>query len=175
VNLVNLDRKTREYIAKEIDMDVKAGRLYYSRRFTQKGREDYENLLRTAVESYDPEWLADQLQRAGRMRGTETSHSRRGTPYIKRTPLGDHETAAFGEFNRFYIRGLCARAIDEGTEHLIVYRALEVAEPRSSSMAIVGAEVDPGKLLQDLRENVGKATRLGIPGGPNSGISVRLP
>ncbi|MCL4265318.1 MAG: hypothetical protein KJ069_19035 [Anaerolineae bacterium] len=35
--------------------------------------------------------------------------------------------------------------------------------------------VDPAALLADLREHTGEDTELGIPGGPNSGISVHLP
>ena len=113
MNLVNLDETTRRYMLQEIDGDVKAGQLYLSKRFTDKGIQDYESLLREATQHHDAQWLAAQLNTANRMRSGEVSHSKKGTPYVKKTPFGDHETTAFGEFNRYYIRGLCARAIDE--------------------------------------------------------------
>jgi len=175
MNLANLDDMTRRYMINELDMDISKGRLYLSKRFTPKGQEDYESLFREAINSHDPIWLAEQLSQSGRMKGAEVSHSRKGTLYIKRTPLSDYETFAYGEFNRFYIRGLCARAIAEGIDYLVVYRALDVQAARSESEAKIGSHVDVRELLDDLRQNVGQASRLGIPGGPNSGISVKLP
>jgi len=175
MNLVNLDETTRRYMLEEIELDTTEGKLYYSKRLTAKGRSDYEGALREAVQNHDADWLADQLNREGRMHGVEVARSKRGRVYPKRTPSGDHLTVAYGEFNRFYIRGLCARAIAEGIDHLIVYRAREVRVARRRSMAKLGSHVDPQNLLDDLRENIGRATRLGIPGGPNSGISVKLP
>lgn len=175
MNLVNLDQTTRRYMLLEVENDIKAGQLYFGRRLTQKGKDEYEGLLRAAAEHHDPVWLADQLNSQGRLSSAEISHSKKGTPYIKRTPFGDHETLAFGELNRFYIRGLCARAMDHGISHVVVYRALEVAQERPESASLVGTEVDAKELLADLRENVGRQTKMGIPGGPNSGISVRLP
>ncbi len=175
MNFVNLDDTTRPYMLQEVESDIAAGRLYLSRRFTDKGMQDYPALLREAVSQRDAEWLAQQLSIENRMRPAELSHSRTGTAYVKRTPFSDHETAAFGEYNRYYIRGLCARAIAEGIKEVIVYRALEVAQERGTSASLIGSSVDPAILLADLRENIGKGTRLGIPSGPNSGISVKLP
>ena len=175
MNLVNLDEITRRYMLQEIDGDVRAGRLYLSKRFSEKGRQDYEALLREATQNHDAQWLAEQLNTGGRMRAAEVSHSKRGTAFVKRTPLGDHETTAFGEFNRYYIRGLCARAVDEGIKEVIVYRALDVTQERASSAQLIGSSVDAATLLADLRDSIGTGTRMGIPSGPNSGISVKLP
>lgn len=175
MNLVNLDEITRRYMLQEMDGDVRAGRLYLSKRFTDKGRQDYEALLREATQTHDAQWLAEQLNTGNRMGTGEVSHSKKGGAYVKRTPFGDHETIAFGEFNRYYIRGLCARAVDEGIKDVIVYRALDVAQERASSAQLIGSSVDAAALLADLRENIGTGTRMGIPSGPNSGISVKLP
>ena len=175
MNLTNLDDVTRMYMIKEIDLDVREGRLYYSKRLTEKGRADYEELLKESAEKYDAAWLAEQLKQGGRMKGAEVSQSKKGRTFVKRTPYRDHETAAYGEFNRYYVRGLCLRAIDEKIDHLVVYRAKEVHTARYGSTVKIGSQVNPQELLDDLRENIGRDTRLGIPGGPNSGISVRLP
>ena len=72
-------------------------------------------------------------------------------------------------------RALCRRAIEDGIGELIVYRARPTVNPRPESEALVETTVDPAELLADLRAHPGEATALGIPAGPNSGISVRLP
>jgi hypothetical protein len=78
-------------------------------------------------------------------------------------------------FNRYYIRALCRRALEDGVEALIVYRAKPASNPRAESEELVETTVDPAALLEDLRTHPGEEPETGIPGGPNSGISVRLP
>jgi hypothetical protein len=80
---------------------------------------------------------------------------------------------AEGEFNRFYLRGLSRRAIEDGIS-LEVYRAKVVAEARPDSEALLGRVLRPADLLEDLRRNKGFGTFLGVPMGPNSGLSARL-
>ena len=87
MNLVNLDDATRRYMLEEINLDVREGKLYYSKRFTEKGHADYEMLLRQAAQNYDADWLADQLNREGRMKSVEAGRSRRGRVFPKQTPL----------------------------------------------------------------------------------------
>jgi hypothetical protein len=90
-------------------------------------------------------------------------------------PITAAQTFAEGEFNRFYIRGLCRRAIEDRIGELVIYRAKEVAKPRRESETRIASKVPAEKLLDDLRGNIGVETALGIPGGPNSGLSVKLP
>lgn len=84
-------------------------------------------------------------------------------------------TLAEGEFNRFYIRGLCLRAIEENVPSLVVYRAKAVTNARSESERKIGAGVSPQSLLDDLRSHARLDTALGLPPGPNSGLSVCFP
>jgi hypothetical protein len=86
-----------------------------------------------------------------------------------------HEMLAEGEFNRFYIRALCLRAIEDGIPDVVVYRAKPVENPRSESQQKIDEHVSPEALLRDLRIHPGVDTALGLPPGPNSGLSVRLP
>ena len=65
--------------------------------------------------------------------------------------------------------------MEDGIPYVEVYRAKTVAEPRPESMAMIGARLGPDALLMDLRANVGVDTALGLPPGPNSGLSGRLP
>jgi hypothetical protein len=82
---------------------------------------------------------------------------------------------AEGEFNRFYVRGLCRRALAEGIERLEVYRAKEVSEPRPESWNKIGNLMDPQAVLIDVRVSIGVETALGMPQGPNSGLTLRIP
>lgn len=89
-------------------------------------------------------------------------------------PFNAAETLGEGEFNRFYSRGLCARAIAEQVSGVRVYRAKDVASPRSASISMVGQVFDPAILLDDLRTHIGVEPALGLPPGPNSGLSIEL-
>ena len=84
-------------------------------------------------------------------------------------PSNAPETLAEGEFNRFYIRGLCRRAVEENVAQLVIYRAKTVTHARPESERRIGATVSPGALLADLRQNVGVDTVLGVPAGPEFG------
>ncbi len=107
-----------------------------------------------------------------RLNCLKTTELRKGKPV--KVPRNAHETLAEGEFNRFYIRGLCRRAIDEGLSALEVYRAKEVRDPRPESQNMIGKSLDPSQLLNDLRTQIGIDTVLGLPSGPNSGLSARI-
>ena len=88
-------------------------------------------------------------------------------------PSDAHTTLAEGEFNRFYLRAICLKALEIGAE-IEVYRAKSVRNPRPESEAMIGKRLDPNELLQDLRENIGVDTALGLPQGPNSGLSGKI-
>jgi hypothetical protein len=82
---------------------------------------------------------------------------------------------AEGEFNRYYCRGLCQRALEVGIEEVEVYRAKAVTTPRPESQRLIGRRLSARSLLNDLRTSQGVEPALGVPPGPNSGLSVRLP
>jgi len=83
---------------------------------------------------------------------------------------------AESEFNRYYIRALARRAIEDGISELVIYRAKPVTNPRPESEARIETSLPPQDLLDDLRSHLGdERPSLGVPSGPNSGLSVRLP
>lgn len=174
MQLVDLDPETRDYMRMEISDDIENDRLYVSSRLSASGRAEYAQLLLDAVNSGTDSTLAAALAVAGRLNTTETSHTKTGKVIEKAVPSNAHETLAEGEFNRFYVRGLCARVVAHGDTDVEVYRAKPVTEPRSQSSALIGTSVNAKQLLNDLRAHVGVDTALGLPGGPNSGLSVRL-
>jgi len=171
----NLDERTRELMLDEVNLDVSQGTLYLSKRLTEEGKQNYESLLKEAIQNYDDAWLGNELRRRGYIKATEQKRKPRGGFTIARVPSTAPGTLAEGEFNRFYIRGLCLRAISDNIEALIIYRAKEVINPRFESEQMIGREKDPKALLEDLRQNPGVEPALGLPPGPNSGLSVHLP
>jgi hypothetical protein len=172
LKLVNLDAQTRPQILAEIDADVRAAKLYYGARLSPRGRQDYPQLLRQTAEIHDDSWLATELRKDGRLNQMEEKRKPKGGTTMAHVPITAPETLAEGEFNRFYIRGLCLRALAEGITHLTIYRAKEVEHPRPESVAKIGQKIPAQALLNDLRANVGVDTAFGLPAGPNSGLSV---
>ncbi len=67
-----------------------------------------------------------------------------------RVPRNAHEMLAQGQFNRTYLRGLSQKAIQDG-RMIEVYRAKPVRQPRPDSEALIGEQLDPRSLLNDLR------------------------
>ena len=174
LNLINLDAVTRKYMLDKIESDERAGRLYISSRLSNRGASDYPALLKAAATAADDSFLANELRAPGRLNPTEPRNTKNGVTWAK-VPITAPETMAEGEFNRFYARGLCRRAIDEGKPKVRVYRAKQVMNPRSLSEALLGQLFEAEKLLEDLRVHIGTDTSLGLPDGPNSGLSICLP
>jgi hypothetical protein len=174
MHLINLDATTRRHMVSEINRDIAARALYLSPRLSWSGQRDYPRLLLDAAETGDDASLAAQLRGGGRLNAIETA-TRNGKTFSKRVPVNAPETLAEGEFNRFYVRGLCLRAMEEGAEEVIVYRAKAVTSPRPTSEAKIGSGVSAARLLEDLRVNRDIEPALGIPAGAGSGLSIRLP
>ena len=175
LSLANLDEKTRRFMLEEFEYDVVNDQLYISPRLNPEGRSAYLGLFKEAAETQDDSWLAQQLRFGGMMNPMEQRRKPKGGYIMVRVPVTAPDTLAEGEFNRFYIRGLCRRAIEEGIAALEIYRAKPVMQPRPDSQAKIGTKIDAKALLNDLRTNIGVDTALGLPPGPNSGLSIKLP
>lgn len=173
MNFENLNDAVRELMVDEIEVDISNERIYVSPRLTDHGVAQYPELLVQAASQADEEWLAGILNSQGLIRSHEWRTTRGKRTQVK-VPHTAAQTLAEGEFNRYYVRALCRFAIDNEQDFLEVYRAKEVRKPRSSSIALIGKKFSPKELLADLRENR-LDTVLGIPPGPNSGLSVKLP
>jgi hypothetical protein len=173
--LVDLDKRTRELMLAEMEYDVARNQLHISPFLSGQGQRDYPNLLREAIESGDETTLAAALNEQRRIERAMPRKQQKGGFQLVASPYTAADTVAESEFNRYYIRALCRRAIEDGIPELVVYRARPATNPRPESEALVETAVGPAELLADLRAHPGEATALGIPAGPNSGISVRLP
>lgn len=172
---VNLDDRTRQLMLEEVDYDIAHNQLHISPFLSGQGQRDYVNLLREAIQSGNDETLAEHLKAHRRINKTLPRRKPKGGFSIAAAPVNAAEVLAESEFNRFYIRALARRAIEEGINDLVVYRAKPVQNPRPESEALIEATLPPQDLLADLREHPDEPPALGVPSGPNSGLSVRLP
>lgn len=165
----NLDATTREFMLEEIVEDVEHGALYTSKRMTPVGVVAYQRLVFQALGSHNEVWLADQLSVPSYWQDSEVRDG-----VLVGVPVTAVETFAFGEFNRFYCRGLGSRAVAEGIEELEVYRARSAKNPRPESEDLIGHRFPSTMIRDDIRQNFGRQTAFGV-GGPNSGLSLRIP
>ncbi|WP_286859256.1 hypothetical protein [Methanosaeta sp. UBA356] len=175
LNYESLDERTREFMLREIEFDIAKGNLYLSKRFNENGLDKYLELLKSAAQKQDDNWLGNELRRLGCFKAFIEKKTPSGGSTKIKVPVNAAETFAEGEFNRFYIRGLCRVAIEDGILELEICRGKEVSRPRIESEARIGKTVPAEKLLEDLRKYPGVEPALGVPSGPNSGLTARLP
>lgn len=172
--LENLDDKTRKFMLQELFQDIEKKDVYLSNRLTSLGLKKYPDVLQKAIESGDVASLTKDLKRKGYLKTEEERKNKNGEVIKAKVPSNAAVILAEGEFNRYYIRGVCLRAIDESIKDLEVYRAKFVNDPRPQSQRVVGMKVDPKTALEMLRRNKTVDSVLGLSPGPNSGLSVRL-
>lgn len=168
----NLDPVTRKYAVAEFDSDVERGALTISSRIRPTATEEYQSLLRQALAYYDDLWLEDRVE--GLVVHFELRQTPSGSTTTAKLPSYAPRVLAEGDFNRYYMRGVCARAIDEGRGVVEVYRARLSAEPRPESEQLEGQRLDAAALLEELRTKYGELGEEPTLGKPNSGLSVRL-
>ena len=174
--LENLDDRTRQLMLEELEYDIAHNQLHISPFLSGQGQRDYAELLREALQSGTDESLAENLRAHRRIIRTQPRRQPKGGYSIAATPENAAQVLAESEFNRYYIRGLARRAIEDGIEELVIYRAKPAKNPRPESESRVETSISPQELLDDLRAHPGdEPPTLGVPSGPNSGLSVRLP
>lgn len=173
MDLVELEGEgIRNLMLQEFKRDLNNESLYLSPRIKEEFYDLYKNLLENAITKGNPESFALKLSEKRILKSTVPRNTKKGLIFAK-MPVDAVITLAEGEFNRFYIRAVCLKAINENKE-IEVYRAKQVKNPRSESQFKIGKTIDSKKLLDDLRKNIGIDTALGIPSGPNSGLSIRF-
>lgn len=187
MELVDLDGVRREML-EEFGRDVQEGTVYRSPRLTESAWTTYCELLLQAIVEADGTWLAERIRELGLLRKYETRRTRQAQPNTlagkarsigpastrAKVPDSAADTLALGQFNHYYIRGVCRRALAAGQKRVKVYRARRVAQPRRDSQRRLGWELNAQELLDELRAHPDDINRLRVPGGPNSGLSVRL-
>lgn len=166
--------EVRSRMLEELERDVARGQVYESPRLIQEGKEAWPSLLAEAVRHHSDQWLADELRGQHLIATQERRSKPSGGFTMASVPVTAPDTLAEGEFNRLYIRGVCLEAIARGNDQVEVYRAKYVENARSASVAKIGQKVSASILLEDIRTSTGVDTALGLPPGPNSGLSIKL-
>jgi hypothetical protein len=166
----NLDEETRKFMIEEIEMDIASDAIYRSTYLSQRAQGNWPDMIRDAAASGSDDSLAAELRRPGVLNQTTQRRTPSGGVTTAKVPHNAHEVLAESEFNRYYVRGLCRRAIAAGLQRLLVYRAKAVANPRPESEARIGHLIDPEVVLIDVRKSIGVDTALGFPQaqGPES-------
>jgi hypothetical protein len=172
----NLDERTRQFMLEEMEYDIAHNQLHISPFLSGQGQRDYPNVLREAIQSGSDASLAESLRAHRRIfKALPRRNKLKGGYGIAAVPRNAADIIAEGEFNRFYIRALARRALEEGIPELVVYRAKKARQPRAESETLVETAIPARDLLDDLRSHPDQPPTLGVPSGPNSGLSVRLP
>jgi hypothetical protein len=170
-----LDERTRVLMVKEFALDDSSPKgVYRGRRLNSEGERIYLSALLVSLQEgtgislqaqLEPVpgtlWVPEIINKIGR---------RSPTPYTAA------QTLAEGEFNRYYMRAICRRALEEGDGTVTVRRAklVEQSRPDDEVRVSVGDILDADAVLQDIRLHPGEDTALGMPRGPNSGLSLEF-
>ena len=169
----SLDPTTRRYSVEELERDLANETLVPPERLRPGAPDDWVRLLRDALKYYDDLWLEERLD--GMLVDFEPRRTPSGGQTTARIPENAARLLAEGEFNRYYMRGVAARAVAEGIPEVEVYRARLSAEPRPESAALERERLPASVLLEELRAATGESLSHAPLGRHGSGLSVRLP
>lgn len=166
-NFLNLNDEIRSLMRSEIERDLKGEILYLSNRLNDKGNEVYCSLLLAAVEKGDEESFEISLDQSTYF---NPMYLRQGKPV--KMPTNACALLCQSEFNRYYIRAVCLKAIASGVEEVEIYRGRESSWTRVESEAKIGSKLSAKELLEDLRSSIGVEPKI-LP-EVNSGLSVKI-
>ena len=167
----NLDPITRRFAVAELDRDLAEGTFHASERLRPTAIQSYQRLLREALSYYDDLWLEERA--SDLLVEVEPRRTASGAQTTAKVPGMAARMLAEGDFNRYYMRGVSLRAIDEARQVVEVYRARLSHEPRAESAELEGHRLAATDVLEQLRGTVAVAPDVRL-GRPNSGLSVRL-
>lgn len=148
LNYTQLNETTRRFMMQEFEQ----GGHYLSQRLNEAGRARWIGLLKDALQYHTDVWLERELVRRNCFVATEYLKSTMGktvTRAVNREQLA--KTLAEGEFNRFYLRGLCVAAKTRGLTHLIVTQGRIMPNAPATLYKSVGTAVAIDALLGTLR------------------------
>ncbi|MDP9201565.1 MAG: hypothetical protein M3P26_06490 [Gemmatimonadota bacterium] len=168
----NLDPTTRRYALAELDQDLATGSFHVSERLRTTAIADYERALHEAILYYDDRWLEERA--SDLLVDVEPRRTRGGGTTTAKVPQMAARMLAEGDFNRYYMRAVSLRAIEEGRQVVEVYRARLSLEPRAESAELEGRRLPAADLLHHLRGPLSADPAVAPLGRTNSGLSVRL-
>lgn len=166
-NFVNLTDSVRGKMLSEVEMDISKGNIYISGRLNELGIEKYVEFLKESIENGTEEILEALIRDNNCLNDTEISNGK-----TKKVSSNAAQLIAQSEFNRFYIRAICLEAIENDIESVEVYRARESSWSRPESETMIGRQINPKELLEDLRISIGVTPQI-LP-EINSGLSIKI-
>src|ERR1044071_5534375 len=168
----SLDPTTRRFAIAELDSDLATGSYHTSERIRPTAVAEYQRYLHESLRYYDDRWFEEHA--SDLMIDHEARRTRSGGQTAVRLPEMASRMLAEGDFNRYYMRGVALRAIEEGREVVEVYRARLSMEPRVESAQLEGRRLPAKEVLAYLRGEEASDPAVTALGRPNSGLSVRL-
>lgn len=163
---LNLDEETRELMLDEINSDIGNDKLYSSNRLNKNGKENYTHNLLESVKNGNEETFTSLLTQDN-FNETELVKEK-----SKKIPSNAASLLCQSEFNRYYIRAICLRAINQNQDEIEIYRGRESSWARPESEILIGTYLSATDLLEDLRNSIGISPKL-FP-EINSGLTVKL-
>ena len=135
---------------------------------------EWLSIFEEGLRYHNDDWIAEETNRRSLLKTHEERRKSKGGITIAKVPHNAAQQLAEGEFNRFYLRGICSRALDEGKSQIQIYRGKEVSNPRPESERKIGELIDASELLNDLRDVDFVDKALKLPAGPNSGLTAEI-
>jgi len=119
-NFVNQTDEVRKFMLDELNSDIQSGNLYLSSRLNKIGQVRYPEYIKDSIQSGSEATLQNNLESGVYFNPT---YERQGKPV--KMPSNAAQLLAQSEYNRYYIRGLCLKAISDNLESVVIYRARE--------------------------------------------------
>ncbi|MGA7615367.1 MAG: hypothetical protein WBX15_09310 [Thermoanaerobaculia bacterium] len=163
----HLDEHTRQLMLLEFTADASVRALYFSPRLSVRGRIRYAVQMGTAIRNGTPDQLMVELNAPGILEESATSRRSRRSSAAARI--------AEEEFNRYYMRAVCRRALEEGIEAVEVSRSIHARIGRRRIEPVIGKLLPARSLLAELRSHLELGTILGIEEELARFLTVRLP
>ena len=170
----HLDPEARDLMQTEIEVDVRDVRVRASSWLTQTGRDAWTGLLLSAAREHDDAWLAERLDTLDLV-AHEQHVVHLGVRRLRKRPPHLIEDIAEDAFNYYYCRAVCLLADRRAESNVQVYRGRSPRKRRRQAEVMIGRKLNAAMLLMELRTGGDTEGALGMRGGPNSGLSVRLP
>ncbi|MDB5798230.1 MAG: hypothetical protein JWP36_2132 [Paucimonas sp.] len=163
-----LDREIRSAMLAELELDIDNARLLPNPLLGAQAQQAWPALLVRAFSSESEAWLAHTLLEQGLVAQDANGEQLQ----LFRPSISAHDMLAQVEFNRFYCRAVCQRAIDTGAA-VSVYRAGFSSEGLNIASDAVGRKFAARPTLHSLRVSICLEYALGLPGGYGAGLSLR--
>ena len=165
----DLTDDVRQNMMNELNMDMNKDMLYLSSNFNDYGKKVYPELLLESIKTGNGYTLQIALNDNNCFL---TVKPKKGGG-IQKVESNAAQKISQNEFNRYYIRGVCLKAITEEIENVEIYRAKESTRARIESERKIGNLISAKALLEDLRNSIGNDPHI-LP-EIGSGLSIKLP